>query len=70
MKKDDCVYATILDAKDDLNSIPPNTLATYCSRMQIIEVGQLSSTAWQIFQNSEMIQKMSNKELEIGLTNC
>jgi len=70
IRKDGYVYKKILEAKDNLKSIPEDTLGAYISRISHINVSQLTSTAWQIFQNSEIIQKMSNKELLIRLTDC
>ena len=70
MKRDGYVYQKIFEAKDDLKSIPADTLALYFYQLMHFDISQLTSTAWQIFQNSEMIQKMSNKELLIRLTNC
>jgi len=70
LKKDGFVYQKILEAKDDLTSIPEVVLEEYHTQIQGIHVGQLIVSAWQIFQNSEMIQKMTNKEMVIRLTNC
>jgi hypothetical protein len=70
LKKDGAVYQKILEAKNDLSSIPVDTLKTYHYQIQGINVNPLITSAWQIFQNSEMIQKMTNKEMVIRLTNC
>jgi len=70
MKEDGYVYKRILEKKDDLTSIHPDTLKTYFSRLHGLFLIQLTTSAWQIFQNSEMIQKMPDKELVIRLTNC
>jgi len=70
LKNDGYVYGKILEAKDDLTSIPADTLKTYLLRIMNIRNTVLTTSAWEIFQNSEMIQKMSNKELVIRLANC
>jgi predicted outer membrane lipoprotein len=70
IKKDRYVYKKIFEAKDDLKSIPKDTLKTYYSQMHSWFETQLSSSAWQIFQNSEVIQKINNKELIIRLSDC
>ena len=70
MRVDGYVYQKILEAKDDLTSIPADTLDKYIEDISQIAVSNLKTTAWQIFQNSEMIQKISNKELLIRLTDC
>ena len=70
MKKDGNIYKKILEAKNDLASIPADILKTYHTDIQQISVGPLMNSAWQIFQNSEIIQKMSNKAMIVTLTNC
>ena len=70
LKKDGYIYERILEAKSDLSSIPIETLKEYHQSIQGIAVSQLPTTAWQIFQNSEMIQKMTDKEIVIRLTDC
>jgi hypothetical protein len=70
LKKDGAVYQKILDAKNDLASISADTLKEYHFQIQGIILTPLTVSAWQIFQNSEMIQKMTNKEMVIRLTNC
>ena len=67
----DCyVYKKILETNGHLTSIPADTLNEYQIRMLVLEFNQLTTSAWQIFQNSEMIQKMTDKELVIRLTDC
>ena len=70
LKKDGGVYKKVLEAKNDLTTIPADTLKEYHTQIQGITVSQLNTTAWQIFQNSEIIQKMTNKEMVIRLTDC
>jgi len=70
MKKDGYIYKKILEAKDNLSSIPKDTIAAYYSKIQTLSVAPTSTSAWQIFQNSEMIQKMTHKEMVIRLTDC
>jgi hypothetical protein len=70
MREDCYVYKKILEAKGDWKSIPIDTLKSYQSRTLYLGFNQLTTSAWQIFQNSEMIQKMTDKELVIRLTDC
>ena len=70
MRKDSYVYKKILESKSDWTSIPQDTLAVYLTRTVALEFSQLTTSAWHIFQNSDMIQKMTNKELIIRLTDC
>ena len=70
IKKDGYVYKKIIEAKGDWSTIPIDTLQEYRHKMTTISVSQLTTLAWQIFQNSEMIQKMSDKELVIRLAGC
>jgi len=64
------VYKIILEAKKDMASIPPDSLKAYHTQIGDLRGTTLTTSAWQIFQNSEMIQKMTNKELLIRLTEC
>ena len=70
LKKDGLIYEKIIEAKNDLASIPIETLKEYHFQAQGLTISQLITSAWQIFQNSEMIQKMTDKEMVIRLTNC
>ena len=70
IKQDAYVFQKILDAKDNLTSIPMDTLEAYHSQVLGIYITPLTTSAWQIFHNSEMIQKLSDKELVIRLTDC
>jgi len=70
MKKDCYAYKKLLEANKNWWSIPKDTLSAYRSRLESRTFSQLSSSAWQIFQNSEIIQKMADKELVIRLTTC
>jgi hypothetical protein len=70
MRKDVSVYKKILEAESDWTSIPVDTLQVYRTQTQYIEFTQLTFSAWEIFQSSEMIQKMTDKELVIRLTDC
>jgi len=70
LKNDGKVYQKILDAKNDLTSIPAETIKEYHTQIQGLNVAPLNISAWQIFQNSEIIQKMTNKEMVIRLTDC
>ena len=70
MRDDSYVYKRVLEIKSDWNSIPRDTLDYYVFRMAYLQFEQLTFSAWQIFQNSEMIQKMTDKELVIRLADC
>jgi hypothetical protein len=70
MKKDGYVYKKIIDAKDDLTSIPVDSLKAYYKRIMNLHLNTMTASAWPIFQNSGMIQKMSDKELVIRLADC
>jgi hypothetical protein len=73
MMKDRYVYtkiAEIKETKTPLKSIPVDTLKKWHTQMLSWSDYQLTASSWQIFQNSEMIQKMSNRELVIRLTDC
>ena len=70
MRKDCYVYKKILECKSDWTSLPQDTINEYMYRTMYMEFNQLTTSAWQILQNSEMIQKMPNKELVIRLTDC
>ena len=70
IKKDSYVYKKLLEANKNWKSIPLDTLRYYRLQLNYREFSQLSTSAWQIFQNSEIIQKMTNKELVIMLASC
>jgi len=68
MQKERLVFKKILEAEKEWSTIPEDTLKAYRSAICNFSMSTLTTSAWQIFQNSEMIQKMSNKELVIMLT--
>ena len=68
--EDKYVYGKILEAKGDWKSIPFDKLKIYYARTIYMQISPLTTSAWQIFQNSELIQKMTDKELIIRLTDC
>jgi len=70
MREDAYVFKKILEINGDYSSLPMDTLSFYISRTMRLKFNQLTTSAWQILQNSDMIQKMSNKELVIRLTEC
>jgi hypothetical protein len=70
IKKDRYVYEQIIKAKGQFADIHKDTLEVYQSRLISWEDYLLTTSAWQIFQNSEMIQKMTDKELIIRITEC
>jgi len=70
IKSESYVYKKIFEAKDDWTIIPIDTLHGYRSIMVSTTYSELTTSSWQIFQNSEIIQKMSDKELVIRLARC
>ena len=66
--KDGYGYRKILEANKDWSTIPIDSLGEYVSRIFSFTMSTLTTSAWQIFQNSETIQKISNKEMVILLT--
>ena len=70
LKKDSEAFTKILEASKKWSSFPEDSLAIYVQQFANVSHQQLTTSAWQIFQNSEMIQKISNKELIIRLTDC
>ena len=70
IRKDCRVFKKIIKEKDHLADIPIDSLIVYRDLMGSYSDSQLTTTAWQIFQNSEIIQKMTHKELVIRLTEC
>jgi hypothetical protein len=70
MRRDSYVYGKILETKNNWKTIPDDTLRAYLNQTMYLEFSQLTTSAWQIFQNSEIIQKLEDKELIIRLTDC
>ena len=72
MRRDVSAYKKILkaEAENSWKSIPEDTLKAYFFQTQSLEFAQLTTSAWQIFQNADIIQKMTDKELIIRLTDC
>jgi len=70
LNKDIDAFRKILEADKNWATIPEDSLVVYINRFGHISFMQLTTSAWQIFQNSEMIQKISDKELVIRLTDC
>jgi hypothetical protein len=67
----DCrTYKKIMQANGDFTNIPRDTLKSYLNQILSWEDYIMTTTAWQIFQNSDIIQKMTNKDLVIRLTEC
>ena len=69
MRADCYVYKKALEIKD-WETIPIDTLHRYIYRMAYLQFEELTFSAWEVFKNSEMIQKMTDKELVIRLTDC
>jgi len=70
LKKDIDAFKIILKADHEWTTIPEDSLLVYINRLGHVSFTQMTTSAWQIFQNSEMIQKISDKELVIRLTDC
>ena len=69
IKSDTAVYRKILAANGDWESIHPDTLKQYRNQVSQIWYVPFTTSAWQIFQNSEVIQKMNNQKLVIAMLN-
>ena len=67
IRSDSRVYKKILEAKGDWKSIHPDTLKQYQAQTSLILYAPFTSSAWQIFQNSEVIQKMNNQKLVVSI---
>ena len=70
IKKDKYVYQQIVKTDGQFANIHIDTLTVYFNQLISWEDYILTTSAWQIFQNSEMIQKMTDKELVIRITEC
>jgi hypothetical protein len=70
LEQDGYAFKKILEADGKWSTIPEDSLKNYMNRFVYVRFQQLTTSAWQIFKNSEMIQKISNKELVIRLTDC
>ena len=70
LKRQSSAYAKLLEADKKWDTIPRDSLIHYRNQILQTSFSQLSSSAWQLFQNSEMIQKISNKELVLTLSEC
>ena len=69
MRQDSYVYKKILEAEGDWESIHPDTLEQYQTQVYSYSISLFSVSAWQIFQNSEAIQRMTDKKLVVGIMN-
>ena len=70
MMDDSYVYRKILETNGDWESIHPDTLKQYQTQTSLIWYAPFTASAWQIFQNSEVIQKMNNQKLVIAILNA
>jgi len=70
MKEQNYSFVKILEAHKNLSNFPEDTLKYYIEQFAGFSLWQLTTSAWQTFQNSEMIQKITNKELVFRLTDC
>ena len=70
IRRDSYAYKKILEAKKNWKAIPKDTLSACHTQTMYLEFTQLTTSAWQIFQHSEIIQKLEDKELIIRLTDC
>ena len=70
MREDCYVYQKILEIKNDWKSLPQDTLDAYIYRTKYLEMTPLTTSAWLMFQNSELTQKITNKDLVFRLTEC
>ena len=70
IKQDRDAFKKILEANKQWSTIPKDSLDIYVLRVRLFMSLPLTTSAWQIFQNSEIIQKIPDKELIIALTEC
>jgi hypothetical protein len=70
IRRDSEVYKKVLDAKGNWKAWPQDSLEAYYIQTMYIQFTQLTTSAWQIFQNAETTQKMKDKELIIRLADC
>gem|GEM_PF-1607471 len=70
LKKDALIYKEILAARKDLGVISSATLGEYYTQIQNVSISPLNTSAWQIFQNSEVMQRVTSTEIVIRLTSC
>jgi len=70
LRRDNNAYQKILKADRKWKTIPQDSLDFYVSFFWQYDYPPLMTSSWQVFQNSEVIQKMSNKELIVRLTDC
>ena len=69
-KQDRRAFQKILEADKKWETIPKDSLDEYVLRVRLSIAMPLTTSAWQIFQNSDVIQKIPDKELVIMLTEC
>ena len=70
MRTDSHVHKKILEANGNWKSFHADTLMYYYHRMLHFEITELTISAWQVFQNSDIIQGITDKELVIRLADC
>ena len=70
IKHDSYVYRKILEANGNWKSIHPDTLKQYQTQVSLIWHAPFTASAWQIFQNSEAIQKMNNQKVVVAMLNA
>ena len=63
------VYSKILEVNKKWETIPQDSIQRY-SQLLSLQIYDYHTLAWQIFQNSDIIQKLSDKELVFRLTSC
>ena len=70
INRDSYVFKKILEADKKWSTIPKDSLVAYYKQISTFSSSELNTSAWHIFQNSEMIQKIPDKELVIDLASC
>ena len=70
LKQDSYAFKRLLEADKKWTNIPEDSLEIFVNCVFNYEIQLLTTSAWEIFRNSEIIQKIPNKELVIRLTEC
>ena len=70
LKQDSYAFKKLLEANKKWSSIPEDSLEFYVNCVFNYELQLLTTAAWEIFHNSDIIQKIPNKGLVIRLTDC
>ena len=70
INEDISVYKKMIEFKGNWKNVPIDSINVFLNCITNLYFSPVTSSAWQIFRNSEMIQKIDDKELVIRLTEC